>query len=526
MRAAKYVDRMHVARWLLATTSASVVALVAATAAGQAMSGSPISWPDTTSNDCPFPRSTRISADVRLTGRVFVAPQSGADTWYPSWASDGSLYSTFADGTVNGFTVQGYQGPDSQRTGHARIDGDDPTMLHIEVLGGYLNNPTPYAGRYPSASLVHDGVWYYGTYTLDDLNGACHNWCAQGPFVGFRQSTDGGKNWVDTKYKPADPVFGESGKGGTKVKFGPVHMVDFGKNMEHSPDGHAYFVSHGAVGSAGLANWIAGDAVYLGRVMPTPQNMDDRAAFEFYAGGAWSHDVAEAKPILLWPGKLGSVTVTYDAPAKVYLMWVSRPHDSNNNTGNFDTLLLEADQITGPWRIVTTWASFGTQAYFVNVPSKFISQDGKTMWLLYSANFASGGSYPPGSGYNFGLHELTMSIGPLPEGGLASEDGGSDASVEHRMMASEGSASDGRSTADDHLGSAGNTTGMDAAATPPEASDGVASESPNAADNAEGCACRQNGAARPGPASTFAVVLFAGATIIRRRRRVPTPRAT
>ena len=31
---------------------------------------------------------------------------------------------------------------------------------------------------------------------------------------------------------------------------------------------------------------------------------------------------------------------------------------------------------------------FGEQAYFVNIHSKFISKNGKQMWLLYSANFA------------------------------------------------------------------------------------------------------------------------------------------
>ena len=30
------------------------------------------------------------------------------------------------------------------------------------------------------------------------------------------------------------------------------------------------------------------------------------------------------------------------------------------------------------------------QAYFVNIPSKFISNNGKEMWLLYSGNFAKG----------------------------------------------------------------------------------------------------------------------------------------
>ena len=30
---------------------------------------------------------------------------------------------------------------------------------------------------------------------------------------------------------------------------------------------------------------------------------------------------------------------------------------------------------------------FGEMAYFVNIPSKFISKDGMTMWLCYSANW-------------------------------------------------------------------------------------------------------------------------------------------
>jgi hypothetical protein len=513
---------MDARSWLLAATSASAALLLAPLAAGQAMTGPPVVWPDATAIDCPFPRSTRISAEVKFTGKYAVVPGSGADTWYPSWASDGVLYSTFADGTVNGVTVQGYGGPESQRTGHARIDGDDPTTLKIQVLGTFLNNPTPYAGRYPSASLAHNGVWYYGTYTLDDLNGACHNWCGQGPFVGFRQSTDGGKNWVDSKYTPADPVFGESGKAGAKVKFGPVHMVDFGKNMEHSPDGRAYFVSHGAVGTTGLANWIAGDAVYLGRVAPTPQDMDNRAAFEFYNGAAWSHDVAEAKPIVLWPGRLGSVTVTYDAPAKVYLMWVSRPHEPNNNTGPFDTLLLEADQITGPWRIVTTWANFGSQAYFVNAPSKFISADGKSLWLLYSANFSSGNSNPPGSGYNFGLHELTMSITALPpnEGGAGGGDSGIDASIGHTMVMSDARASDSRTVTNDDAGNGGGAMGVDATEMPDP---GVADEPPIAAEDPAGCACRESGASREGAGSALGGVLLMGAAIAGRRRRVTRP---
>jgi hypothetical protein len=508
---------MRTASWILLAASSQAALFVTRAAFGQAMTNPPIAWSDSTGADCPFPRSTRIS-QVKFTGRSYNAPGTGADTWYPSWATDGSMYSSFTDGQVNGV----YVGYNSHTTGNARIDGDDPLSLKVTVTSTFVNDPSPYAGRYPSASFVYNGVWYYGTYTLDDLNGACHNWCAQGPFVGFRQSTDFGKTWVDTKYTPADPVFGESGKNGSKVKFGPVHMVDFGKNMEHSPDGSAYFVSGGAVGNSGLANWIGADAVYLGRVMPTPQNMNDRGAFEFYTGSAWSHDVAQAKPIVEWTGRLGSVTVTYDAPAKAYLMWISRPHFQNNNTGPFDTLLLEADQITGPWRIVSTLDSFGSEAYFVNVPSKFISQDGATMWLLYSANFAGGGANPPGSGYNFGIHEMTLSIGPstfVPDKDAGGEGGGADArATQEAAAATDGAAGIASQVTPD---SGTNVTApvnvMDAAATNagPTASEPPAADSPSAADDT-GCACRQSGTSH-GTVGAFAA-WFAATMMIGRRR--------
>ena len=56
----------------------------------------------------------------------------------------------------------------------------------------------------------------------------------------------------------------------------------------------------------------------------------------------------------------------------------------------------------------------GEQGYFVNFPSKFISQDGKTAWLCYAANFSNPGwktdhkSDPPGSGYGMTLQEVEL----------------------------------------------------------------------------------------------------------------------
>jgi len=65
-------------------------------------------------------------------------------------------------------------------------------------------------------------------------------------FVGFRYSNDLGKTWTQTPRTPDKPLFGEQSLDGEPVKIGSPHFVDFGKNMEHSPDGKAYLVAHGA----------------------------------------------------------------------------------------------------------------------------------------------------------------------------------------------------------------------------------------------------------------------------------------
>jgi hypothetical protein len=79
-----------------------------------------------------------------------------------------------------------------------------------------------------------------------------------------------------------------------------------------------------------------------------------------------------------------------------------------------NTYVLESDVITGPWRLVTLMRRFGRQGYFSNFPSKFISADGRTAWLCYSANFHK--SYfpnrekaaPLGSRYALTLQELRL----------------------------------------------------------------------------------------------------------------------
>jgi hypothetical protein len=195
--------------------------------------------------------------------------------------------------------------------------------------------------------------------------------------------------------------------------------------MEHSPDGKAYLVAHGSdlkfypVAPENFAHnsWITGDQIYLLRVTPSPETVNDPRAYEFYAGKdadgnpRWTDDFGKIEPLLEWQNNMGCVTATYNAPLGRYFMAVT---DGGDTCGRMNTYILESESLTGEWKLVTYMKDFGEQAYFVNFPSKFIAADGKKMWICYSGNFATNWNgnaikaNPPDSGYGMVLQEIEL----------------------------------------------------------------------------------------------------------------------
>lgn len=129
----------------------------------------------------------------------------------------------------------------------------------------------------------------------------------------------------------------------------------------------------------------------------------------------WSKDFADTQPLIDWNNHAGCVTATYVPGLDKYLMCVT---DGWPTTKTMDSYILKADRIEGPWRMVAYMKEFGPQAYFLNFPSKFISQDGKRLWLCSSGHFTQKGKWtdpdfyttnrPPGSTYALCLHELDL----------------------------------------------------------------------------------------------------------------------
>ncbi len=382
----------------------------------------PLLWPSEPPEDIPFEQSKD------LIGILFTGVHSdyrAADTWYPSWASDDNLYSPWTDGQTDGMNSS--SGGSDATTGQAVMIGNDPLNLKIKALGTTKGNPRPYEGRYPCGSLVYNGVWYYGTYCLGPSGSVEHegmrwNWPVLGPIPGFRISTDYGKTWTDSPHTPASPLFPEPAKFMGPLKIGSPKFVDFGKNMEHSPDSKAYLAGYGAEENdpkpryANLS-WISGDQIYLTRVKPSIENINDESKYEYFAGynnagkPIWSYDFKDIKPLLEWNNNMGCVTITYNAPLKKYLMCIT---DGWPTVAKMNSYILESGKITGPWKLVTYMKEFGEQGYFLNLPSKFISKDGLTLWLCYSGNFSQGWNNirfmakPPGSRYGLVLQQVKL----------------------------------------------------------------------------------------------------------------------
>lgn len=388
-------------------------------------------WPNATPPaGAPFGRSS-LFAGLALTGRT--ASYHFADTWYPSWGADDALYSPWQDGMLltdpySGLSTEAWDQP--SESGWARITGSSPEALTFTNAGVIRAPRDPYGGRYPAGSLHHDGVWYYGSYLTTNEGGSTaptvttpdgeFNWGVLGPFLGFHVSTDNGQTWTPTPWTGTNPMFGEPTSFGGKVKIGIPHFVDFGRNMEHSPDGKAYMVAHGAVDPdpnprpANLS-WINGDQLYMLRVTPSIATLNDPGAWEFFAGhdvegnATWTSNLGLARPILDWNNRCGNVSMTWNPALGRYLMFVT---DGWPTTDTMDTYLLESTSLTGPWSLVQWWEDFGPQGYFFNIPSKFIAADGLSFWTLYSANFTWASDPwigdPPVSGYHACFLEVAL----------------------------------------------------------------------------------------------------------------------
>lgn len=308
------------------------------------------------------------------------------DLWPSCWADDNNLYAANGDGTA--FTTSSTR----YDLAVSRIAGSPPQLTGTTVA---TNVGTNWSGssynRKPTGMVCVNNTLYLAFQNLN-IN------FKDAPVASVAASTDHGATWT---WNTTMPMF-------TNHIFTTILFLDNGKNNANASDGYVY-----AYGFDN--NWREQQKLYLARVPAT--SIQTRSSWQFYTGvdgsgnPTWSSDITTKAPVLeddrlLYPTTfnnsyanfpvLGQGGVVYDAPLHRYIFssWSYATHE-----------LYEAPRPWGPWTLFLS-KDFGplqlTQnrgQYGSNIPSKYISADGKTLYV--QSNLCCSGD-----SYRFSLRKL------------------------------------------------------------------------------------------------------------------------
>jgi hypothetical protein len=353
---------------------------------------------------------------------------SDGDLWPSAWADDDNIYAANGDGT-------GFSNPEEADVVVNRISGTPPTgITGVSLASGadvanVWADPSLY-NRKPTGMVAVDGngdghdELYVAVQDLryspsaDAFNDV--------PNASISVSLDYGATWTKT----TEPMF-------TDHVFTTVFFLDYGQSQAEArvlgPEAASYVYAYGLDG-----NWRTSYSdtvpsptdVYLARVPKT--SIVDRSTWEFYAGSdgrgrpLWDTDITARASVLhdartIYPtlfsdnGPLDLTVISqggvvYNAPLRryIYTSWTEYTFE-----------FYEAPQPWGPWKLFMSKDSgcypwFGPGAtcagpknggYAATIPSKFISADGRDMWVQSNwwVDVACGAT-----NYNFSLRPLRL----------------------------------------------------------------------------------------------------------------------
>ncbi len=327
------------------------------------------------------------------------------DNWHMTWARDGKQYVSLCDG-MGWPGIPGYNGKNYNSRAYC-INGDPPDFA-FEHLPGY---PDLLSERFPNSSRYYN----FGIVALDDLivqflSTPNHHFSLDEPrFAGVKliYSPDSGKTWKNQDgapvcWEPWDDrnsdnmlFFFEPGDA-----FSLLTVLQMGKNYEHNSDGYVYVYAPNG-NTEGTMNQLVLFRVRRERVL-------QREAYEFFAerkpdgSATWVTDINARGVVHTFPSGWVNTqvhpyawhpSVVYNAPLGVYMManwgmgcspdgmWFGKPSYLGFWT---------APEPWGPWTQVhedVQWTpanDLGARAYQPQIAPKWIAEDGKSFWLVWT----------------------------------------------------------------------------------------------------------------------------------------------
>jgi hypothetical protein len=298
---------------------------------------------------------------------------SRGDTWAPTWANDGHIYSPSND-------TSGFRGAAKANIAFNRIDGNDPfhldgTTVNPMLEYGKETERGPDGCSWKSSGCVCiDGVlyWVVARHKYGEQSGDPYRrQTAQNASI--IKSTDFGRTWTRSAQMNYDaPMF--PGR-----RFATPYFIEFGRNgLAPSNIGdYVYALSNNGF-------WDCGDDMIVGRVARSKIGLLAASDWEFYMGGnggtaSWTSKMNDAMPVLKDPGKFGMTGAAYLHHYQRYLMigWYYPAGGGKMKGASTDTIwnFYESPRPWGPWTKIGSYESKPSGYYSPQVCPKFQASD-------------------------------------------------------------------------------------------------------------------------------------------------------
>jgi CubicO group peptidase (beta-lactamase class C family) len=309
----------------------------------------------TVSRQPPYPSSAAIAGIEWAPASEIVRRAHGSDNFPLTWADDGDLYGAYGDGW--GFEPKV---PEKLSLGLVRISGHPEAPVGINV-------------RAPTLEQKGDGVNGRKASGLVMVDGVLYLWARNAGNSQLAWSSDRGRTWTWSDWR-------------LDTSFGAPTVLNFGRNYAGARDAFVYIYSHDSDSA-----YESADRIVLARV--PKDRIRERVAYEFFAGfdaqeaPRWTRDIAQRGSVFAFPGNCYRSGITYNAGLRRYIWSQTLPGTDARFGGGFG--VYEAPEPWGPWRTV-----FFTERWDVgpgessSFPTKWMSEDGRTMHLVFSGDDA------------------------------------------------------------------------------------------------------------------------------------------
>ena len=309
----------------------------------------------------PYPASSIVKELTWDSTVTRIGDGTTGDNWPITWGDDDLLYAAYGDG--DGFSNRSTK----LSLGFSTISSNPPNISGQD-FGSNVDTPEGQGpnGIKASGILMVDGTLYmfvrnYKPAGSNDYTNARLAW-----------SRDHGRTWIWANWHFADT-------------FGAPEFVQFGRNYAGARDDYVYILSQANDSAYGWSPDVVMARAPKARVA-------DRAAYEFFAGlGAnstpqWSSDIVQRKPVFTDPNGVQRIGMTYNAALRRYFL--TSAHQTGGGATHTPALgVFDAPEPWGPWSTVYYSDDFsGGYAYHHKFPTKWMSSDGRTMWLQYSGS--------------------------------------------------------------------------------------------------------------------------------------------